>query len=193
MVQIYAAPILRDIVTMKHKMNLGFIDILSSHDKKKKLRQTLVVIPVLSFLLQGCASPKPQPIAFDVSKTESSLAEASYSVSRSVVDLAETAQAAHPLPNLAPPPSPATYGMAGLTTIDWSGPVEPLLRQIAKAANYRVVVLGTPPAIPVIVTVYTKNAMLGDILRDVGYQCGRRATVTIYPGQRCIELRYAKN
>ncbi len=142
--------------------------------------------------LYACASPS-QPSGYDISKSEASLAEASYSVSRSMVDLAETAQASHPLPALTPPPSPATYGMAGLTTIDWSGPVEPLLKQIAKAANYRVSVLGTPPAIPIIVTIYTKNAMLGDILRDVGYQCGRRATVTVFPGSRVIELRYAKN
>jgi defect-in-organelle-trafficking protein DotD len=110
-----------------------------------------------------------------------------------MVDLAETAQAAHPLPTLAPPPSPATYGMQGLTTIDWSGPVEPLLKQIAMAANYRLRVLGTPPAIPVIVTIFSKNKMLGDVLRDVGYQCGRRATVVVYPGSQVIELRYAKN
>ena len=148
---------------------------------------------ILTFcLLYACASPTP-PKGFDVTKSEASLAEASYSVSRSVVDLAETAQAAHPLPSLAPPPSPATYGMAGLTTVDWSGPVEPLVKQIAYAANYRVRVLGTQPAIPLLVTVYAKNTMLGDILRDVGYQCGRRGTVTIFPESRVIELRYAKN
>lgn len=146
----------------------------------------------LTGMLCACATPKPPP-NYDVSKTDSSLAEASYSVSRSVVDLAETAQAAHPLPALAPPPSPATYGMAGLTTVDWSGPIEPLVKQLAQAANYRVVVLGTAPAIPVIVTVYTKNAMLGDILRDVGYQAGRRASVTVFPESRVVELRYAKN
>ncbi|HLB43608.1 MAG TPA: type IVB secretion system lipoprotein DotD [Gammaproteobacteria bacterium] len=150
------------------------------------------IIALVICLLHACASPT-QPKGFDVSKSEASLAEASYSVSRSVVDLAETAQAAHPLPSLAPPPSPTTYGMAGLTTVDWSGPVEPLVKQIAYAANYRVRVLGTAPAIPVLVTVYAKNTMLGDILRDVGYQCGRRATVTIFPESRVIELRYAKN
>lgn len=150
------------------------------------------LIALLSFLVCACASPKP-PQTFNISNAQSSLAEASYSVSRSVVDLAETAQAAHPSPSLAPPPSPATYGMAGLATIDWSGPVEPLVRQIAKASNYRVRILGTPPAIPVLVTVYTKNAMLGDILRDVGYQCGRRAAVVVFPESRVIELRYAKN
>lgn len=147
---------------------------------------------LLSLILGACAQPKP-PQGYDVSKSEASLAEASHAVSRSLVDLAETAQAAHPLPDLAPAPSPATYGMAGVTTVDWSGPVEPLVRQMARAANYRVRVLGTPPAIPVIVTIYTKNAMLGDILRDIGYQCGRRAALVVYPESRVIELRYAKN
>lgn len=155
-----------------------------------KYKIGLIILPF--FLLYACASPTP-PKGFDVSKNEASLAEASYSVSRSVVDLAETAQAAHPLPSLAPPPSPATYGMAGLTSIDWSGPVEPLVKQIAYAANYRVRVLGTAPAIPLLVTVYAKNVMLGDVLRDVGYQCGRRGTITVFPESRVIELRYAKN
>lgn len=150
------------------------------------------LVTLFSVILCACAAPKP-PQQFDVSKSQSTLAEASYAVSRSVVDLAETAQAAHPLPDLAPPPSPATYGMGGVTSVDWSGPVEPLVRQMARAANYRVRVLGTPPAIPVIVTIYTKNAMLGDILRDIGYQCGRRASLVVYPESQVIELRYAKN
>lgn len=149
-------------------------------------------IAVLCLLLTACAAPKVAP-GYDIDKPESSLAEASYAVSRSVSDLAETAQAAHPLPNIAPPPNPASYGMGGITTLDWSGPVEPLLKQIAIAANYRLRILGTPPAIPVLVTVYQRNMMLGDILRDVGYQCGRRAAVVVYPESNVIELRYAKN
>lgn len=153
---------------------------------------TKYIVPLLSLVLYACAAPK-QPQGYDFSKTESSLAEASYSVSRSLVDLAETAEAAHPLPALSPPPSPASYGMGALTTIDWSGPVEPLVRQIARISGYRVRVLGTAPAIPVLVTIYAKNTMLGDILRDVGYQCGRRASVIVFPESLVIEIRYAKN
>ena len=150
------------------------------------------IVVSLALALCACAAPKAPP-AYDIDKSRASLAEASFAVSRSIVDLAETAQAAHPLPQLTPPPNPASYGMGGSATVDWSGPVEPLLRQIASATNYRVRTLGTAPAIPVIVTVYTKNTMLGDILRDVGYQCGRRAAVVVYPSSRVIELRYAKN
>lgn len=156
------------------------------------MKQPIALVIILSFLLSACTAPKP-PRGYDISTSQASLAEASFAVSRSMVDLAETAQAAHPLPTLAPPASPATYGMAGLTTVDWSGPIEPLLKQIARAANYRFRSLGTAPAIPVIVTLYEKNAMLGDVLRDAGYQCGRRAAVVVYPDSRVIELRYAKN
>jgi len=150
------------------------------------------LVATLSLTLFACANP-PKPPANYLSKTDNSLAEASYSVSRSIVDLAETEQAAHPTANLEPPPNPDSYGMGGLTTIDWSGPIEPLLKQIATASNYRLRTLGTPPAIPVLVTVNAKNVMLGDVLRDAGYQCSRRASVVVFPSSRVIELRYAKN
>jgi defect-in-organelle-trafficking protein DotD len=83
--------------------------------------------------------------------------------------------------------------MAGLTSVDWSGPVEPLVQQLANVGNYQLRVLGKKPAIPVLVSVYDKNTMLADVIRDVGYQCGRRATIVVFPESRVIELRYAKN
>ncbi len=153
----------------------------------------LAIITVsLPLILSACTSTPPAD-GLPLGNADASLAEASYSVSRGISSLSETAQAARPLPNLAPPPNPASYGMAGLTTVDWSGPVEPLVRQIAKATNYRLCILGRPPAIPVLVTIYDKNMMIADILRDVGFQCGRRASVVVFPESRIIELRYAKN
>lgn len=155
---------------------------------KNQTRLFILLIALLT--LAGCARP---PATTTTDNTGNSLAEASYAVSRSIVSLSETAQAAHPMPDLEPPPNPASYGMGGLTSVDWSGPVEPLIQQIARTANYRVNVLGVPPAIPVLITIYDRNRMLADVLRDVGYQCGRRATVVVYPESRVIELRYAKN
>ncbi|EKD54671.1 MAG: DotD protein [uncultured bacterium] len=153
--------------------------------------QFAAIILFLSIILSACVPPPKTPGPLD--NTDASLSEASYAVSRSISGLSETAQATRPFPKLDPPPNPASYGMAGLTSVDWSGPVEPLVKQIAKATHYRVRILGTSPAIPVLVSVYDKNMMIADILRDVGYQCGRRAEVVIFPDSRVIELRYAKN
>ena len=152
---------------------------------------TIFLILTALLLIQGCASRSTLPSA--TNETDTSLAEASYAVSRSITRLSETAQAAHPLPRLAPSPNPATYGMAGLTSVDWSGPVEPLVKEMAKATGYHMRVLGKEPAIPVLVSIYSQNTMIADILRDVGYQCGRRATIAVYPDDRIIELRYARN
>jgi defect-in-organelle-trafficking protein DotD len=120
------------------------------------------------------------------------LDEASYAISHALVDLSATAQAAHPR-KITPPTDPALYGMGMLSSIEWSGPVEPIVKQIAKAANYRVTVLGNEPKIPIIVTVNAENELMGDILRNIGYQCNRRATILLFPQRHVLELRYAKN
>lgn len=150
------------------------------------------IVAACTFLLCSCATTPP-PVGYNISSDEQSLAESSFAVSRSMTSLAETEQAAHPIPKVAPPPSPASYGMGATTSVDWSGPVEPLIRQIASAANYRVNILGTRPAIPILITINENHTMLGDILRDIGYQCGKRATIIVFPDLYLIELRYAKN
>lgn len=145
---------------------------------------------LFTLILTGCATPPPHK-TFD--SASASLAEASYSVSRSLVSLSEIAQAGHPIPDLSSSTSVPIHGMTALTSVDWSGPVEPLVKQIAKASNFRVRILGRPPAIPILVSIYDKNRMISDVLRDVGFQCGRRASIIVYPEERVIELRYAPN
>lgn len=154
----------------------------------------LIPLSVIVVGLNACSwfSPPATQHNQSLDSADHSLAEASFAVSRSISTLSEVAQAAHPF-KLDPPPSPASYDMAQLSSVDWSGPVEPLVQQIAKMSNYRLRVLGRPPAIPVLVTVYDKNMMLGDILRDVGYQAAKRATIVVFTDSRVIELRYASN
>jgi defect-in-organelle-trafficking protein DotD len=153
-----------------------------------KLASIVASISVLS----ACTSTSPT-VTTSTTSTDVSLSEASYAVSKSIVNLAEVAQASHPLPAVDPQPNPASFGMGQVISIDWSGPVEPLIRQLAYASNYRLRVLGSHPGIPVLVTVAAKNSLLADVVRDVGFQCGRRATVVVYPDSRVIELRYSKN
>lgn len=144
------------------------------------------------FLLTACTK-QPAPPTEPANVADASLAESSFAVSRAISSLSETAQAARPTVHISTPPNPRSYGMGTLTSIDWSGPVEPLVREIARATDYRLHVLGQSPAIPVMVSVFDKNRMIGEILRDVAYQCGRRANIIIFPESRLIELRYAKN
>jgi defect-in-organelle-trafficking protein DotD len=150
------------------------------------------------FLLSACATQHydqrhTQSIPTENNLAYVTLAEAAASVSQSITSLGETEQAAHPPASVREPPQPETYGMGIPTSIDWDGPIEPLIQQIANAANYKLRVLGSPPAIPVIVSISAKDTAIGDILRDIGYQSGQQAQVVVFPSTRIIELRYAKS
>ena len=81
-------------------------------------------------------------------------------------------------------------GMGIRTTLDWSGPIEPLLYELAHMSRYDVKVLGPSPAIPVVVTVMGEQRCIADLIKDAGLQAARRANVVVYPASRIIELRY---
>lgn len=149
---------------------------------------------VCCIFLTSCSSNRATSSARQASDpSNTTLAEAATSVSNSLENLAVTEQAAfHPIGTQSMP-DPSTYGMGGRASIDWSGPIEPLIQQIAQTAYYRVKIIGREPAVPILVTINAKNEMLGDILSNVAFQCGKRADVILYPENQVIELRYAEN
>jgi len=81
--------------------------------------------------------------------------------------------------------------MGQLVPIDWAGPIEPLVARLARASGYRLRLLGVRPAVPIMVTITTKNTPMGDVLRNAGYQANERATIIVFPARHTIELRYA--
>lgn len=129
-----------------------------------------------------------EPRAHD--EAEVKIAEAADSVSESLKELSEIERAVHPGVHLSIPPNPAKIGMAGTASVDWIGPVEPLVEKIARASHYQLRVLGPKPPIPALVQVSKQNATLLDLIRDVTFQVQKKADIVIYPNKRVIELRY---
>ncbi len=155
-------------------------------------RLLTIGIIAISCGLVGCALKKPVTPADSVGPDANvKLAEAATSVSRSLDDLAAVQEANTPgyyayqsLPHL------NRDSMPGAASIDWSGPIQPLLKRIANISGYRLRVLGKSPGIPIIVTITKREAPLADIVRDISYQAVGRAKVYVYPRSRIIELRY---
>ncbi len=87
---------------------------------------------------------------------------------------------------------PNVENLQARASVDWSGPMAELTEQIAHAANYRLRVLGHAPAIPVLISLNTKDQSLAEILRDIDYQAGKKASIRVYPNSHVVELRYAK-
>lgn len=142
---------------------------------------------------QGKASESANVVPLGLGDpAEAKIAEAAQSVSNSLINLAEIQQAVTPPPPTYQIPDPATYGMANLVSMDWAGPILPLVNQIAEATGYNVRVLGTEPAVPIMVFIAAKNQRIGDILRNAGFQCHDKASIVVFPKSRIIELRYAE-
>lgn len=120
------------------------------------------------------------------------LVDAAHHVSRTLDDLARVQFAEAKGKPLADEPDPAKIGLADLGSVDWSGPVEPIIKQLAQASNYKLRVLGTRPAIPVLVSVQKQNASFAEIIRDIKYQIHQQAALQIYPKTHYIEIRYNK-
>ena len=167
----------------------------------KKL--SVIALTLSCAYLAGCVQPPrptiaPQPEPFNnsphtpVDSTQVQLAEAAATVSQSLISLAQIQQAATPAKRPLAPPIPSSYGMGEKVSINWYGPVGPLVAKISELTHYNLRVLGTPPAIPIVVTISEKDIPIGTILQNAGYQSGKRADIIVYPSTKVIELRYAK-
>lgn len=84
----------------------------------------------------------------------------------------------------------ASYGLGKRVFIDWTGPVESLMKEVADYSDYKFKVVGVAPAIPVIVNVVHSDIEIGDIVRTAHLQSKERADIVIYPKSKTIEIRY---
>ena len=82
------------------------------------------------------------------------------------------------------------YNLGHKVQVDWSGPIEPLVSEIAAYSNYRFKVVGIAPAIPILVDVSHQNVSIGEVIREAHLQAKERANLVIYPKSKTIELRY---
>jgi len=155
----------------------------------------LLLLLLLAFHFTACSAPmmaKKPPINAPSDDASIKLAEAAVSVSDSMMQMARVEKV------LMPPEAdniiniPNTYNLQTRARIDWDGPIEDLLERIAHAAHYRIRVLGKSPPLPILINLNTKDQSLAEILRDIDYQAGNKATIHVYPTNQVIELRYAK-
>lgn len=120
------------------------------------------------------------------------LAEAASSVSDSMLEVARVEK------TIAPPSQdnvlsiPNAYNLQARASVDWAGPIEEVTSRISKAGHFRLRVLGQPPSIPILISLNVKDESLAEILRNIDYQAGAKATIHVYPNSQVVELRYAK-
>jgi defect in organelle trafficking protein DotD len=146
----------------------------------------------LALALTACMKTHTAPVNMPDDTATTKLAEAASSISQSLTDLNAIEKASKPPINDKVLAYPTGADMDQTASIDWTGPIEPLLSRVADNCGYKLRVIGARPAIPVLVTISAKNTPIAYIIRDANFQAGSRASVLVYPAVRIIELRYAK-
>jgi len=159
------------------------------------MNHKLVMLLITSALLAGCGSTamyKKPPYNAASDDASIKLAEAANSVSDSMHEMARVEKVIRPPNKDNILTIPNAYNLQARASVDWSGPIEEVTARIAKAAHFRLRVLGTEPAVPVLVSLNSKDQSLAEILRDIDYKAGKKAFIHVYPNSQVVELRYAK-
>lgn len=153
----------------------------------------IVIMFVISALTVGChATFKKPPMNNPSDDASIKLAEAAVSVSDSMLEMARVEKVIYPPSKDNALTIPTAYNLQARASVDWSGPIEELTARIAKAAHYKLRILGTPPAVPVLISLSNKDQSLAEILRNIDYQAAKKAYIHVYPNSQVVELRYAK-
>lgn len=166
------------------------------------MKKLLLLLPAL-FFLASCSSDKKivdlnvnyiptdrVPAHTTDDQAQAQIAEAATAIGHSLQELSAVQMTVHPPTAMQKPYDPRVIGMDKMASLNWTGPVEPVLRNIAESTNYQLRVIGRAPTIPVFVSIDVNNKPIADILRDITYQVVMKADVALYPKSRVIELRY---
>jgi len=158
------------------------------------MKNSILLVITLSTFLVACASTTYKKPPYNAPSNDATikLAEAATSVSNSMLEMARVEKVVTPprIDNIQTIPS--TRGLLEHASVDWSGPIGELTERLAKAADLHLRVLGHPPAIPVLVSLNQADRPIAELLRDIDYQAGNKASIHVYPNSQVIELRYAK-
>lgn len=153
----------------------------------------MVPLFVLIAFLTSCTTTFKKPPMNNPSDDASiKLAEAAVSVSDSMLEMAKVEKVITPPTKDNTLTIPNAYNLQARASVDWAGPIEELTARVAKAAHYRIRVIGKAPSVPVLISLTAKDTSLAELLRNIDYQAGKKADIHVYPNSQVVELRYAK-
>jgi hypothetical protein len=73
--------------------------------------------------------------------------------------------------------------------LSWNAPIVPLLHKLALFAGYRMIVLGQPPATPIVATLHGTHTLFG-AFRSAAEQGGNQVDVFLNAQHKTVEVRY---
>lgn len=152
-------------------------------------------LAVSAALLSACASGVPVEETPPIEEIDQIIAEAVETSSSSNRAIAEVEVATAGPVRAGPQPSvPPTVVLppeaVQPVTLDWQGPIEPLIRDLATRAGYTFRATGRAPANMKMISIVANEEPLFGIIRRAGAMAHGYADIAFNPGARTIEIRY---
>lgn len=158
-----------------------------------RVLRNIFVLSATVTLLSACAYQpgfaRPQVVA-EPNSVDVMIADAADRATRALETLADIENTRTPVKSIATVPN-APRELQRAVTFEWTGPVEPLVQELARKAGYNYNTVGNQPPLPLIVNVKSTNKPLIEVLRDIGMQMGARADLKIDGELRVMEIHYA--
>ena len=153
-----------------------------------------LVLACIMLSATGCSrfpweGGSPHPVVATPDSVAVKLADAADKAANALQSLSAVEQVRTPAPTAPAGPTP-TDGLENRMSVDWTGPVEPLLTRLAARSAYTFRAIGQAPAVPMTVKVDTKNQPVYETLRDVGLQLGSRGSLVVDASRQTVELNY---
>ena len=92
---------------------------------------------------------------------------------------------------LQPPVGAVPEELRSRISIEWTGPVEPLLAALADEIGYRMAVTGSASAQPVMISMSRLDEPVWHVFRDIGMAIGTEGAVVVDATSRRVEFRRA--
>jgi defect-in-organelle-trafficking protein DotD len=125
----------------------------------------------------------------DTKDTELALSEAARAAAASLQKLAQLQASAQPAIDNSFRQDFAME-LSGLASVEYTGPCEPLIEQIARTADVDVNLIGNPTATSIIVSIKAEATPLAEIIQNIAYQVRNHAKVSFNTDRKVIEIIY---
>ena len=99
-------------------------------------------------------------------------------------------QAENPI-DATPPPSLVPQELLREVGIDWTGPLDTLVRRLTEEAGWDYIEAGPEPAVPPIVEIHATSSPIILVLRDAGIQAAEMAAVTVDARARQVRIDWS--
>lgn len=131
---------------------------------------------------------KPE-VSDESSDTEGAIAEAARSATKSLETLAKLQYATQEKLDDSYKQE-FSIELSGLASVEYTGPCEPLLNQIAKTAGIKISKVGNPTATSIIISVSANSAPLSEIVQNIAYQIQSHARLSFNSETKTLEIIY---